>query len=87
MHIDEVKTWLSNPVYKTLKASLLIRCEEQRMELASLLLNSSSQLTGEIALKEVLHSRGTLDVMIEMTEEETIIDLITNANLMESEDD
>jgi hypothetical protein len=57
------------------------------MELASLLLNSSSQLTGEIALKEVLHSRGTLDVMIEMTEEETIIDLITNANLMESEDD
>ena len=64
-----------------------MRCNEQRQELANLLLGCSSQLTGEVALKEVLHSRGGLDVMTEMAEEETIIDLITNADLMESEDD
>jgi len=50
-----------------------------------LLLNTKA--TGDEVLKEILHTKGMIDTLQGLCDPEAIIDLITNADLMESEDD
>ena len=65
---------------------MITRCIELRQELAELLLTSSGA-TGEQVVKEVMHTKGTIDTLEGISEAKTIIELIENANLLESEDD
>ena len=48
---------------------------------------ASAGATGEQVVKEVMNTKGTIDTLEGISEAKTIIELIENANLLESEDD